>query len=74
MGKCQAYEKGFLSGLLLVSASEAECAFILPRTILYMHTASASEVDKYNPTFSKFKVEQNGDSLEPSISILRLQA
>ena len=67
----QLAEKCSVTGTLLVSASEAECAFILPRTILYMHTASTSEVDKYNACLFKFKVEQNGDSLDASILTLR---
>ena len=39
----EASKIGGLEGL--VSASEAVCASILPRRILFIHTASASEVD-----------------------------
>lgn len=39
----------------MVSASEAVCASILPRRILYIHTAYASEVINIPPDFLKLK-------------------
>jgi hypothetical protein len=50
----------------LVSASEAVCASILPRTILYIHTASASEVDNIPPAISKLK----GGKMEVPVPLL----
>ena len=50
----------------MVSASEAVFASILPRTILYRYTASASEVVNIPPAISKLK----GAKMEVPVPLL----
>ncbi len=50
----------------MVSASEAVCASILPRRILYIHTAPASEINNIPPEISNLK----GGKMEIPVDIL----
>ena len=46
----------------LVSASQAVRVSFLPRRTLYIHTAWASEVDKYTHILFKMEGMKNGES------------
>ena len=50
----------------LVSASEAVCASILPRTILYRYTASLARSNNITPAISKLK----GRKMEVPVPLL----
>jgi hypothetical protein len=50
----------------LVSASEAVCASILPRTILYRYTASLSRSNNITPAIYKLK----GRKMEVPVPLL----